>query len=67
MIKFTISAQENIINEVIEHLTYGCYGIGMAKKWNINRVTPEKIIFELKEGEELILEELFWFGYFTRI
>lgn len=65
MKEFKIYQQPNIIDDIMQHLTEGCMGIAIAHDWNYER-TGNTIHFTLKEGHEINLDAIFWFGYFTK-
>ena len=64
MTTFKISQQEDIINEFVEHLENGCLGLAIASNWDVKR-EKNTLHFTLKEGRELNIADLIWFGYFT--
>lgn len=66
MTQFTISGQSHIIDDVLDHLKNGCMGQGIARSWNYEIISVEKILFTLKEGMKVNPTDLFWFGYFTK-
>lgn len=65
MKEFTISQQTDIIDAVMEHLENGMMGIAVAKDWDYQR-KGNTVSFKLKEGHEINLDVIFWFGYFTK-
>ncbi|AZA87139.1 hypothetical protein EG349_10245 [Chryseobacterium shandongense] len=67
MTEFKINAQEDIINEILEHLQCGILGQGFAMSWDCKVINSSNIVFTLKEGAKLELKDIFWFGYLTKV
>lgn len=65
MKKFKIFQQTNIIDDIMQHLKNGCMGMAIARDWDYER-TGNTITFTLKEGHEINLDAIFWFGYFSK-
>lgn len=65
MKEFKITQQANIIDDIMEHLVDGSMGRAMARDWDYERI-GNTITFKLKEGHEINLDVIFWFGYFTK-
>ncbi|TDX86200.1 hypothetical protein [Epilithonimonas xixisoli] len=64
MQNFTINAQDYIIDDIISHLENGTIGQAIARSWNYERKN-NTLYFTLKEGAEVRLADLFWFGFLS--
>ena len=62
MEKFKINAQDYIIDDIISHLRNGSIGQAIARSWDYERKN-NTLHFTLKEGAEVRLADLFWFGF----
>ncbi|PTT24195.1 hypothetical protein DBR28_18525 [Chryseobacterium sp. HMWF028] len=65
MEKFRISAQDHIIRNVVECLHCSVFGQGFKEDWNYKLINECTIEFTLKEGKQIKIADIFWFGYFT--
>ncbi|MGG7468696.1 hypothetical protein [Chryseobacterium arthrosphaerae] len=67
MKKFRLNAQDHIIKDIIECLECSIIGQGIAISWDYTLISENTIEFTLKEGKEVVLKDIFWFGYITAI
>lgn len=65
MKEFKISAQQHILDDILEHLSNGMMGQAIARDWDYE-LKNNIIFFTLKEGHEVQLDVIFWFGYLTK-